>query len=860
LEDLQKSSAQSIGLVAALMTRKRPLSPLSNQVRTNSSIERAAELDLSSHGDAASSPFSSNFTSGGDAASTSFTSSDPATTAASNDVIEEKELHRSLVSAIFDAGVLIASPAEIAKQMHLLLQYPHLKTENIKSHLQCFRKNIGTGKTKFMEDYDRFLERLYVVHRHNTIPGAFGMVDLRQVLGGKSAALMTYSVMEGSRNGRTNNDGTSQLGGNNHNPTSKAVTTVRQSLPMGDILDYTFVHTKSSTSGINVTKLPVPRLTQKEMETPVGKSFLQLFGLLKDMDRYILQTRGIPTTTSPRRPASNPSMVSVETYRQQQIGQSALSSRCASKKSETKRPLSLSCHNHAHRKHQDHHHHRHDKSRPRRRNRNLEKLCRLVTMMTRKRKRRVKLQKRNTRVTFSLSERRHQDNVDDGSSSGSSCNSSSSSSSIQGRIIPGRQANLDDSTLSNKSIRSPAQRSIDSPISTIESEWIFEDIPKPENLQRGMFLNMDSSSSSLSTDDEEDPLENNGSTDENTAAQPVAVEQRATIQRMQSCSDASAIGRDDETLFADDDGSFSNVEREMSYCGCQLPIPEERQYSGLDSPSHAAMVTCLETNALIGNSDVASLEMESKWTDFSGLSRSASPQQPTYQDELLIRPQVLSQESYPVAGCTAAYTGHSIVQYPSGSLTVHATPIAEPPTLADFEPTPLATHLPLLQESTLLQHLMQQQRLQHPLNPQLPPTLYPGIHDVLLGTQSMFEPPRPQHQRSSVVSSNSIPTPYITPNDLAGFHPPPLPQLLHQPLMAGFNSMNANINVSSSTSVPVYFSGLPPEQPGQHLYLEESYLHRSSSSSSELGRFYPVDTWSDVDDGGKDNNIGKHTT
>jgi hypothetical protein len=267
------------------------------------------------------------------------------------------------------------------------------------------------------------------------------------------------------------------------------------------------------------------------------------------------------------------------------------------------------------------------------------------------------------------------------------------------------------------------------------------------------------------------------------------------------------------------------------------------------SPSHAAMVNCLETNAIIANTDVASLEMESKWTDFSGLSRSASPLQPTYQDELLITRQVLSEDSYPVAGFSAAYTGHSILHYLSGTLAVHATPIAKPATLAEFEPTPLATHLPLLQESALLQHLMQQQPLQHPLNPQLPPTLYPGSRDVLLGTQSMFEPPRPQHQRSSVVSSNAIPTPNITPNDVAGFHP--LPQLLHQPLMAGFDSMNANVNVSSSTSVPVYFSGLPTEQPGQHLYLD---------SSSELGRFYPVDTWSDVDDGGKDNNIGKRTT
>ena len=120
----------------------------------------------------------------------------------------------------------------------------------------------------------------------------------------------------------------------------------------------------------------------------------------------------------------------------------------------------------------------------------------------------------------------------------------------------------------------------------------------------------------------------------------------------------------------------------------------------------------------------------------------------------------------------------------------------------------LSTHLPQLPESTLLPHHMQQQQLQHPLQPQLPSSQYPSIHDALLATQSMFEPPWPQYQTSSIVSSNSTPTPYNTPNDLAGFCPPPF-QLFHQPL-ATFNCVNSNVHVSSSTRLSDYSTGLPP--------------------------------------------------
>jgi hypothetical protein len=863
------------------MTRKRPLSPLSTLLGSKNDSSGLMAEERQNHEEEEEEVMDS---ASDDAEPASLSSSSPGP-AAIVDVVKE-DLHRSLVSAIFDAGVLIASPTKIAEHMHLLLEYPRLKTENIKSHLQRFRKTIDVGKIKFMDEYDRFLERVRVVHHHNTIPGAFGMVDLRHVLGGKSAALMTYSVMEESRICSSNNEGVSPQGGDYHN-------SQKMPPPKGEILDYTFVHTISSSSGINVTKLPVPKLTAEEMETPVGKSFSQLFSLLKEMDRYLLHSRGIPTTTMPppHHPVSNPSMVSLETLSRQQQQQKqtkrgALSSKSTMRNEGAKIPPTFSWYKHAHRKPHSHRHHHH-KSRPRRHSRDLEKLRLLVTLMTNRRQQRGKLQRRNPLVTFSVPDDCHRDNVDDDSSSDSS-SSSSSLPSFQGQMVPGRKASLDIST-STRSLSSPTPRTVDNNFSAVDADWIFEDIPKPEDLRRGTFFNMDSSSSSLSTDYTEQAPQDNEVTVNNAAGRNMTVERQTGYQRVRSYSDVSAIGRDDETeaLFAAAiaaaDGGFTHGERSKSNRGYLPSLSEERQYSDMDtpfsppSPSPADMMNYMETNVFDDNPEVASLTArEPNWTDFSGFSRSASPQQQSHRIDQLSRPPVFSQEGYPQARYTTAYSSHAIVHYsPSEASAVQPTPLAQPPTLAESE------QMPSPQGSTLLSYLIQQQQqqqqqLQQQLQSQLHSTQYSTSHIPYATTLSMFEPPRPQLPSSPVVRLNAIPTPYNTPNDLSVLHPTPHhppSQRYHPPLAASLNNIHhTNVTMSSSTNLPFYFPGLSREQPAQPLHLQQRNVHHRSSStttttttSSELGRFFPVDNWSEdtVADNGANNgnnNNNRHTT
>jgi hypothetical protein len=99
---------------------------------------------------------------------------------------------------------------------------------------------------------------------------------------------------------------------------------------------------------------------------------------------------------------------------------------------------------------------------------------------------------------------------------------------------------LDVSALSVKSLYSPAQRSLGGLLSVVEPEWIFEDIPKPEDSKGGTFFIVDASSSSLSTDDTEQPP-GDEEIDE-AAARTMAVERQSTYQRMRSSSDVSDIG------------------------------------------------------------------------------------------------------------------------------------------------------------------------------------------------------------------------------------------------------------------------------------------------------------------------------
>jgi hypothetical protein len=138
---------------------------------------------------------------------------------------------------------------------------PELTSERIKSHLQKFRKHRQKEKGKFLEDYDKFLE----VTRDFQDDSDFGMISLEKVLGGKAAALVSYSVMK------------------------ECETPKEESSPL-NILENTFTHTTNK-SGFPAARIPFPALSEKEKSSPLGMSLMLVMGLLEHMDNYLVEER-----------------------------------------------------------------------------------------------------------------------------------------------------------------------------------------------------------------------------------------------------------------------------------------------------------------------------------------------------------------------------------------------------------------------------------------------------------------------------------------------------------------------------------------------------------------------------------------
>lgn len=70
-------------------------------------------------------------------------------------------LHRRFVSAIFDHGLKSATPRilfELMQNEENGGEVPKMTAENIKSHLQKYRKNSAKSRAQFLADYDKALE------------------------------------------------------------------------------------------------------------------------------------------------------------------------------------------------------------------------------------------------------------------------------------------------------------------------------------------------------------------------------------------------------------------------------------------------------------------------------------------------------------------------------------------------------------------------------------------------------------------------------------------------------------------------------------------------------------------------------
>ena len=101
-----------------------------------------------------------------------------------------EETHRTFVSAIFELGMLHASPTSV--QQYMLTKSDELTSEKIKSHLQKFRKKEQKSVDEFMSTYNKMLAELKTL----TNQSVDSVVGSGAEQGNTSAALPVLSEEE----------------------------------------------------------------------------------------------------------------------------------------------------------------------------------------------------------------------------------------------------------------------------------------------------------------------------------------------------------------------------------------------------------------------------------------------------------------------------------------------------------------------------------------------------------------------------------------------------------------------------------------------------------------------------------------
>mmetsp|Transcript_16493 Transcript_16493/g.33925 ORF Transcript_16493/g.33925 Transcript_16493/m.33925 type:complete len:953 (-) Transcript_16493:1550-4408(-) len=185
------------------------------------------------------------------------------------------EQHKEFAAAIFEIGLKNCSPSIIMENMRKQPRY--ITRERTKSHLQKYRQTKKRSKGEFLKEYDAFFKSTEQAKAHlnrkdssscdsekdkvtgkrkEPIPKAILTTALEgkkpsKLLGGKAAALLSYSVLNGFST--------------NHGP---------------DQLQY---------KAAKFTEFP--SLTEEEKRSSVGASLLQVKSLLDNMTDVLLKTR-----------------------------------------------------------------------------------------------------------------------------------------------------------------------------------------------------------------------------------------------------------------------------------------------------------------------------------------------------------------------------------------------------------------------------------------------------------------------------------------------------------------------------------------------------------------------------------------
>lgn len=195
----------------------------------------------------------------------------------SDDRIDSVEFHRRFVSAILDIGTERASPSQILDHMTLVkgAGFDDLKLEQIKSHLQRFRKiylkshqgeTMNVEKRAFLDEYDSFVD--FGLDAAQAVSARDD--DYRTIVGGRAIGLVSRIIMM---------DETTQ--GNKAESNSSRCPSPKTESRNHDSSE----QQKAPKKNLAYPKLPV--LTHDEKASYLGRSIDLVIGLLKHLNDYI---------------------------------------------------------------------------------------------------------------------------------------------------------------------------------------------------------------------------------------------------------------------------------------------------------------------------------------------------------------------------------------------------------------------------------------------------------------------------------------------------------------------------------------------------------------------------------------------
>lgn len=223
--------------------------------------------------------------------------------------------HRDFISAILDVGIQNCVPTTIQEQMVLLKPplSPALIGKKLKSHLQKFRQHQDQQLETFMAEYDTsLLELSHPTQQQHHIPqqqrfhddgGGGGvirggnactsfnpvMVTEKLLVGGRAAAELTYSILK--------SESPSLLPSSPFTPSTAAA----HHDVFGTSTDQKERQRSNNNTFVDLSKEEEEgalSLTQEEIESPLGKAIVFVYGAIEQMYTFLSAEREAATVAA----------------------------------------------------------------------------------------------------------------------------------------------------------------------------------------------------------------------------------------------------------------------------------------------------------------------------------------------------------------------------------------------------------------------------------------------------------------------------------------------------------------------------------------------------------------------------------